>query len=33
MKMKHKNNKIFTGKIIKGTELDAVFQNKNIESR
>lgn len=26
-----KNNKIFTGKIIKGTELHAVFQNKNIE--
>lgn len=26
-----KNNKIFSGKIIKGTELHAVFQNKNIE--
>lgn len=26
-----KNNTIFTGKIIKGTELHAVFQNKNIE--
>lgn len=26
-----KNNKIFTGKIIKGTELHAVFQDKNIE--
>ena len=26
-----KNNKIFTGKIIKGTELHAVFQNRNIE--
>ena len=26
-----KNNKIFTGKIIKGTELHAVFQNKSIE--
>lgn len=26
-----KNNKIFSGKIIKGTELNAVFQDKNIE--
>ena len=26
-----KNNKIFSGKIIKGTELHAVFQNKSIE--
>lgn len=26
-----KSNKIFTGKIIKGTELHAVFQNRNIE--
>lgn len=26
-----KNNNIFTGKIIKGTELHAVFQNKSIE--
>lgn len=26
-----KNNKIFSGKIIKGSELHAVFQNKNIE--
>lgn len=26
-----KNNKIFSGKIIKGTELHAVFQDKNIE--
>lgn len=26
-----KNNTIFTGKIIKGTELHAVFQNKSIE--
>ncbi len=26
-----KNNKIFSGKIIKGTELHAAFQNKNIE--
>lgn len=26
-----KNNTIFSGKIIKGTELHAVFQNKNIE--
>lgn len=26
-----KNNKIFSGKIIKGTELHATFQNKNIE--
>lgn len=25
------NNKIFTGKIIKGSELHAIFQNKNIE--
>ena len=26
-----KNNKIFSGKVIKGVELNAVFQNKNIE--
>ena len=26
-----KNNKIFSGKIITGTELHAIFQNKNIE--
>lgn len=26
-----KNNKIFSGKIIKGTELNTTFQNKNIE--
>ena len=26
-----KNNKIFNGKIIKGTELHAVFQNRSIE--
>ena len=26
-----KNNNIFSGKIIKGVELNAVFQNKNIE--
>ena len=26
-----KNNKIFSGKIIKGTELNAVFQNRGIE--
>ncbi|MCI9177506.1 MAG: PHP domain-containing protein [Clostridia bacterium] len=26
-----KNNKIFSGKIIKGSELHAVFQNRNIE--
>lgn len=26
-----KNNKIFSGKIIKGTELHAVFQNRSIE--
>lgn len=26
-----KNNKIFSGKIIKGTELHAAFQNRNIE--
>ena len=26
-----KNNKIFSGKIIKGAELHAVFQNRSIE--
>ena len=26
-----KNNNIFSGKIIKGAELNAVFQDKNIE--
>lgn len=31
MRMKHKKNNIFSGKIIKGSELHAVFQNKNIE--